>query len=347
MNWPLVSLGLTLKVLKKDLLAEITFRSVSSTIKGSRIFSMMLSAYVRASSIFCCAFLRSVISIKIATTPSILLSIVWYGLIYTEYQFPPPLFISNVFGLSDFITSESIFSKSGISTLSLILLIGLPISEGITLSTLSAWGVILRITRSIPIIIIGILVLPSKFIKSSFSRTTSLLRLCSSSLVVINSSFEDCSSSLAVSSSSLVLCSSSLLESISSLAVFTSSFALSCSSITDWRYSLVSKSSFCMDSTYFSFLTDFPRAFGKFLDPTALVISSKSTRKNSSLRGPDFTGMTVILTLILRSLYFTSWASLFTVCFVSLALYIAARKGRNNPSVANLNILRLGLPAAD
>src|SRR4030042_6589699 len=232
MNWPLVSLGLTLKVLKKDLLAEITFRSVSSTIKGSRIVSMMLSAYVRASSIFCCAFLLSVISTKIATTPLILLSKVRYGLIYTEYQFSSLSFISNVFGSRDSITSKSIFSKSGISTLSLILLIGLPTSEEITLSVFSAWGVILRITRSFPIIMTGILILLSKFVKSLFSRETSTLRLRSSSLVVTNSSFEDCSSSLAVSNSSLVLCSSSLLDSISSLAVFTSSFSLSAVSMT-------------------------------------------------------------------------------------------------------------------
>ena len=170
-------------------------------------------------------------------------SCVLYGRTRSRCQRPSRPCTSRSRTLMLSITSSTIVSRSSTPTLSLMSLIGRPMSAAMRLKVLSAGGVKRRMRRSAPRITIGTSELASRLVRSLLLCESSRLRLCSSSLTVASSSFDDWISSLEVSSSSLMLCSSSLVLCTSSFAACSSSFTACCCSITDCRYSRVAPSS--------------------------------------------------------------------------------------------------------
>src|SRR5438445_10583844 len=173
-----------------------------------------------------------VTSVKVKTTPSILLPKVRYGTQRIRYHKPSVdrthfsiavKFLSTLSATAVKLTSTNLFEMC--ST-------GRPTSKGSKLSSLVVAGVKRRTQKCVSKKIVPTSDEFKKLAKSSLVWPSSSTFSLSWLLTVTNSSLMDCSSSFEVSNSSLVDWSSSLIASTSSLAAVSSSLEV-------WKLSLV------------------------------------------------------------------------------------------------------------
>ena len=190
---------------------------------------------------------------------------------------------------------------------------------------------------------VAMCVLSSRLRISLLSRFRASFLLLSSVLTVCSSSLIDCISSVDVSSSSLADCSSSFTDWYSSFADFSSSLAVSCSSIALCSCMRVPRSSSSSACTRAESVAGLPSAVGAGWRG-ACSSSLKATTHISTLPSPSVSGSTIRRSGCSRPPDWTTRPSRITRWPLANACRAAARTGARNGLSSNWNRLRVAAP---